>query len=49
MNFISENHEKAWNSALAVLKPTKSQLEHGLALHKNLFAMDHFGFLPTAC
>ncbi len=49
MNFISENHENAWNSALKLLNPTAAQLEHGLELHKNLFAMDHFCFLPSAC
>jgi len=49
MNFLCENHEKAWKSALACLKPTRSQLEHGLELHRELFAMDHFGFLPSAC
>lgn len=46
MKFISKNHEQAWNSALALLNPTKAQLEHGLELHRNLFVMDHFGFLP---
>ncbi|MBQ7404045.1 MAG: membrane dipeptidase [Lentisphaeria bacterium] len=49
IQFISENHEKAWNSALAVLNPTKAQLEHGLELHRLLRPTDHFGFLPTAC
>jgi len=47
--FFSENQEKAWNSALALLNPTKAQLEHGLELHRDLFTMDHFCFLPTAC
>lgn len=49
MNFISANHETAWNSALKTLNPTQTQLEHGLRLHKELFAMDHFGFLPSSC
>lgn len=49
MDFISEYHEMAWNSALKVLSPTQAQLEHGLELHKDLFCMDHFGFLPTSC
>ena len=39
MEFLSENHEMAWNSALKALNPTKAQLEHGLELHKNLFAI----------
>ncbi len=49
MKFVSENHEKAWNRALEVLKPAPSQLEHGLELHKNLFCMDGFCFLPHNC
>ena len=46
MDFISKNHELAWNSALKAIQPTKAQLEHGLELHKHLFAMDGFCFLP---
>ena len=46
MTFFSPNQEQAWNSALKLLKPTQAQLEHGLELHRNLFVMDHFGFLP---
>ena len=49
MEFISENHRKAWQSALDLLKPTQAQLEHGLELHRDLFCMDHFGFLPSSC
>lgn len=47
--FFSEYHEKAWNSALKVLDPTPAQLEHGLELHRQIFAMDTFCFLPTRC
>lgn len=49
MNFISANHETAWNRALETLNPAPAQLEHGLELHKELFAVDHFGFLPGGC
>jgi hypothetical protein len=49
MIFLSENHAKAYKSALDCLQPTPAQLEHGLELHRKLFAMDHFGFLPSAC
>lgn len=49
MDFISDYHEMAWKSALDVLKPTPAQLDHGLELHRDLFCMDHFGFLPTSC
>ena len=48
MKFISENHQKAWQKALDLLQPSQTQLEHGLALHRELFVMDHFGFLPNA-
>ena len=49
MNFLCENHAKAYKSAMDCLNPTQAQLEHGLELHRELFAMDHFGFLPSAC
>ncbi|MBQ9335934.1 MAG: membrane dipeptidase [Lentisphaeria bacterium] len=49
MKFFSKNHELAWNSALKLLDPTPAQLEHGLELHRDLFVMDHFGFLPHGC
>ena len=49
MNFFSPNQEAAWNAALKLLNPTKAQLEHGLELHRDLFVMDHFGFLPHDC
>ena len=46
MKFFSPNQETAWNAALKLLNPTQAQLEHGLELHRDLFVMDHFGFLP---
>jgi len=49
MVFFSRNQELAWDSALSLLNPTKTQLEHGLELHRDLFVMDHFGFLPHYC
>ena len=49
MNFFSPNQEQAWNAALKLLDPTPAQLEHGLELHRDLFVMDHFGFLPHDC
>ena len=42
MKFISQSHETAWNKGLQVLDPSAAELEHGLELHKNLFAMDYF-------
>ena len=46
MKFISESHENAWKKALKLLDPTPAELEHGLELHRTLFAMDNFAFLP---
>lgn len=46
MEFIDEYHALSWQSALDLLKPTPAQLERGLELHKEIFCMDHFGFLP---
>ncbi|MDP6779903.1 MAG: membrane dipeptidase, partial [Candidatus Latescibacteria bacterium] len=37
----------AWQRGLDVLKPSESQLEHGLELHASSFTCDTFGFLPT--
>ena len=48
MEFLSQNHKDSWNCALEILKPTDAQLQRGLELHKELFTMDHFGFVPTA-
>lgn len=36
----------AWKAALAVLKPSRRELERGLALHREVGAVDGFGFLP---
>ena len=48
MDFIFERQRIAWQRGLDVLKPTQSQLEHGLELHKNLFCISlgncAFGF-----
>ena len=43
----SELIEAAWQRGLDVLKPSESQLEHGLELHDNCFACDTFSFLPS--
>ena len=48
MDFIFERQRIAWQRGLDVLKPTQSQLEHGLELHENMFVTDHFGFLPRS-
>ncbi|MBM3891884.1 MAG: hypothetical protein FJ388_22450, partial [Verrucomicrobia bacterium] len=48
-NADSENQiiHNAWERGLAVLKPTKAQLEHGLELHSRVLACDTFAFLPS--
>lgn len=40
--------EKCRQIALNTLKPTKKQLEHGLALHHDALVWDAYGFLPSA-
>ena len=40
--------EKCRQIALTTLKPTKKQLEHGLALHHDALVWDAYGFLPSA-
>jgi membrane dipeptidase len=39
---------KARDAALAVLKPTPAQLEHGLELHAQSLVFDSYGFAPRA-
>ena len=47
--FSRDDQMKAsYDQALNILKPTKSQLEHGLELHKNSLIFDTYGFQPTA-
>jgi membrane dipeptidase len=40
--------ERAREAALAVLKPSRQQLEHGLALHADALVIDCYGFSPRA-
>lgn len=40
--------EENYNIALNTLKPSRSQLEHGLELHKNSLVFDTYGFQPTS-
>lgn len=39
---------EAREAALDVLKPSQTELEHGLKLHKQLFVVDSYGFAPRA-
>lgn len=46
IKYCDDFTEKAWKRALNILKPSKKELEHGLELHKRLFTIDSFAFLP---
>jgi membrane dipeptidase len=45
---MNDQIRSAYELALSILKPTKSQLEHGLELHRNFLVFDTYGFQPTA-
>lgn len=48
-NFImDDNIKEAYGIGLKLLNPTKSELEHGLELHKNSIVFDAYSFIPTA-
>lgn len=38
----------SWDCAFDILKPSKKDLEHGLALHKESIVFDSYGFSPTS-
>lgn len=44
----NEKIKQAREQALAVLKPSKKDLQHGLELHKNSIVFDAYGFAPRA-
>ena len=45
---LNEQILQARETALKILKPTKKQLAHGLALHANSLVFDTYGFMPLA-
>ncbi|VAW22391.1 peptidase M19 renal dipeptidase [hydrothermal vent metagenome] len=45
---MNEQIKAAREVALNILKPTKSQLEHGLELHKDSLVVEPYGFMPKA-
>lgn len=45
---ITKEMQDAYQVALKILNPTKSQLEHGLELHRNSVVIDCYGFMPRA-
>ncbi len=38
--------QSCWQRGLDILKPSTTQVEHGLELHANTLSIDTFGFLP---
>lgn len=44
----NEKIRQARDAALAILKPTSNQLEHGLELHANSIVFDAYGFAPNS-
>lgn len=47
-NTMNAKIRNAREKALAVLKPSKKDLEHGLALHKESIVFDAYGFAPSS-
>ena len=45
---MNKKIQEARNMALKLLQPKKSQLEHGLELHRNSIVFDSYGFSPRA-
>ncbi|GJM27625.1 MAG: hypothetical protein DHS20C17_02600 [Cyclobacteriaceae bacterium] len=45
---MTPDMKDAYEVALSILKPSKSQLEHGLELHKNSLVFDTYSFQPYA-
>lgn len=45
---MNDQIKSSYNVALNILKPTKTQLEHGLELHRNSLVFDTYGFMPSA-
>jgi len=45
---VERRIREARDVALAILKPSKKQIEHGLELHKNSLVIESYGFSPRA-
>ncbi len=45
---MDDNIKEAYEIGLKLLNPSKSELEHGLELHKNSIVFDSYGFIPRA-
>lgn len=45
---MNDKIKYSWDCALDILKPSKKDLEHGLALHKESIVFDSYGFSPNS-
>jgi membrane dipeptidase len=45
---MNASMQTAWNAALDILKPSKKELERGLALHRESIVFDAYGFSPQS-
>ncbi len=45
---MTEQIKTAYEVGLKILKPTRSQLQHGLELHRNSIVIEAYGFMPRA-
>jgi len=45
---MNKTIKRAKEAALSILKPSQSQIEHGMELHKNSIVCESYGFAPRA-
>ena len=45
---LPESVQRCRDAALAILKPSAKELEHGLRLHAESLVFDSYGFSPTS-
>jgi membrane dipeptidase len=45
---MNESIQRAREIALDILKPSQSEIEHGMELHKNSIVCESYGFSPRA-
>lgn len=46
---MARNFEECRKIGLEILKPSESELQHGLELHQQSLVWDAYGFAPTGC
>ena len=47
MEHENEKIQAGWDTALAVLKPSEKEIEHGLELHRDALVFESYGFSPA--